>query len=105
MATTADELHPQITGALDTFAKMSAKEREAQVSKYYAERLNALLDLAKEAMSGVSENRWPVPIPIRTTANGMGGSGDATYADVRAVLAELSAIVAEGVTPPSFGFA
>lgn len=105
MTTTADDLHPQIRAALDTFEKMSAKERETQVSKYYAERFNSLLDLAKQAMPDVEAARWPKPIGIRVIQNNLGGNGEATYADIRAVLADLNAIVAQGVTPPTWGMA
>jgi hypothetical protein len=103
MTITADDIYPQIRAALGTFEKMSAKERETQVTKYYAERFNELLSLGKQAMPNVVVSRWPKSIVIRNTTSNMGGNGEATYADIRAVLAELSAIVAEGVTPLEFG--
>jgi hypothetical protein len=98
MTITADDLRPQIMAALETFEKMSAKEREAQVSKYYAERINGLISLGKQSMPDVVESRWPKAIPIRTTMTNMGGNGEATYADIRAILAELGAILAAGIT-------
>jgi hypothetical protein len=98
MTITADDLRPQIVAALETFEKMSAKERETQVSKYYAERINELINLSKQAMPDVVESRWPKSIPIRTAMTNMGGNGEATYADIRAVLAELGAILAAGIT-------
>lgn len=98
MTITADDLRPQIVAALATFEKMSAKERETQVSKYYGERVNELINLSKQAIPDVVESRWPKSIPIRTAMTSMGGSGEATYSDIRAILAELGAILAEGIT-------
>lgn len=98
MTITADDLRPQIMAALETFEKMSAKERETQVSKYYAERINELISLGKQAMPDVFESRWPRSIPIRTAMSNLGGNGEATYADIRAILAELGAVLAEGIT-------
>jgi len=98
MTISADDLHPQIVAALETFEKMSAKERETQVSKYYAERVNELINLSKQAMPDVAESRWPKAIPIRTAMTNMGGNGEATYADIRAILGELGAILAAGIT-------
>lgn len=98
MTITADDLRPQVVAALETFEKMSAKERETQASKYYAERINELINLSKQAMPDVVEARWPKSIPIRTAMTNMGGNGEATYADIRAILAELGAILAAGIT-------
>jgi hypothetical protein len=97
MSISADELRPQAMAALETFEKMSAKERETQVSKYFAERTNVLINMGREAMPTVSERRWPQLIPIRVSISNMGGNGEATYADIRAILAELGAILAAGL--------
>lgn len=98
MTVTADDLHPQVTQALGTFEKMSAKERESRVSKLYAERFNDLLALSQEAMPNVDERRWPRPIPIVEAAMGP-TSVEANYADIRALLAEIKAILDSGVSP------
>jgi hypothetical protein len=99
--TTADDLYPQLKNSLDSFEKMSAKERESKVSAYYAERVNDLLSLSKEAMPNVTGKRWPNAIPVTKPAMGP-GHGEANYSDVRAILSEITAIVSTGRTPPEF---
>ncbi|NVE01823.1 hypothetical protein [Massilia sp. BJB1822] len=99
--TTADDLYPQLKSSLESFEKMSAKERETKVSAYYAERVNDLLELSKAAMPEIAGKRWPNAIPITKPSMGP-GHGEASYADVRAILSELAAIVATGQTPSGF---
>lgn len=99
--TTADDLYPQLKNSLDSFEKMSAKERESKVSVYYAERINDLLQLSKEAMPDITGKRWPNAIPITKPPMGP-GHGEANYADIKAILSELTAIVASGRTPSEF---
>jgi hypothetical protein len=99
MTISADDLQPQLSAALHTFEKMSTKERETPVSKIYAERFNALLILSKEAMPEIDSRQWPAPIPIKGDAMARNHIVDATYADIRALLAEVEAIVSGGTTP------
>lgn len=99
--TTADELYPQLKNSLNSFEKMSAKERESRVSLYYAQRINDLLQLSKDAMPNVTGKRWPDAIPLSKPQMGP-GHGEASYADVRAILSELTAIVDSGRSPPEF---
>lgn len=53
--------------------------------------LDELINLSKQAMPIVVVSRCPKSIPIRTAMTNIGGNGEATYAGIRVVLAELGA--------------
>ena len=98
MTTTAEQLFPQVEAAASALAKLSVKEREQKPHKQFAENYNNLLATARETMPSIDPRRWPPTIEIHTPAAGL-PSAKATYVEFHSYYKQISAILAEGITP------
>jgi hypothetical protein len=102
MPITAEQIYNQVQGSIKALEKLPAKEREQKPSQLFANNYNQLLALAKEAMPSTDTRRWPPEATVSTPTMGQ-ASSQVRYTELHSFLEQISAIVAEGIEPPSFG--
>lgn len=97
MRPNADQLHHQVTQALEGLAGLTEKERTLEPTKAFGENYNNLLALSKEAVPSVDPRRWPAPLGFRDTAAEGVSFTITRYVEIVSYLKQVGAILSESI--------